>query len=315
MWHNNCYVPEKGEIMGRWMKKIKNKQYGQAMVEFALTLPIFLLLVLGVIELSRFFLVYSSVFTASREATRYGSSVGEDDINPNYSNCSEIALRAQQSGFFGGVNSSDVVIYYEQKTGTKIGDCGSYKPVLGDRVVVEVSAIYDPLLIGFVIPEGIEVSSTNGRTIMKQIAVEATPKPVPVCSNDVDFLTSNLVQDTNNKKILYIDVINYSSYSNYRLDYVKDITWDNSDDKVYLEYIHWGGVEIWSEEASTDEPPIDITNFDSESTQNLPAEFTKRIEFIFTKNIPAEFAITFNMKFVNASDSNNFCIFNMPEIE
>ena len=164
------------------MKRIKNKFFGgskgQAMAEFALTIPVFLLLVFGIIELSRFFLVYSSVFTAVREATRYGSSVGDAAI-PNYQNCEMIAETAVRMGNFGGVQPNDVIVYFESEPGTWVADCDPdddpedrYQPVLGDRVVVEIDTNYDSLL--GVVPD-LTVSAENGRTIMlgvqSQVAV------------------------------------------------------------------------------------------------------------------------------------------------
>lgn len=170
--------------MRRLKRKIQNRQYGQAMAEFALTLPIFLLLVFGVIELSRFFLVYSSVFTAVREATRYGSSVGEL-ANPNYQNCEMMVETAVRMGNFGGVQTDDVIIYFESEPGTWVADCDPsedpedrYQPVLGDRVVVEINTDYDSLL--GIVPD-LTVSAKNGRTIMlgvqSQVSVINTVTP------------------------------------------------------------------------------------------------------------------------------------------
>ncbi len=170
------------------------------MAEFALTIPVFLLLVFGIIELSRFFLVYSSVFTAVREATRYGSSVGDEGI-PNYLNCSEIAETAVRTGHFGGVQKDFVQISYESvapesdaarvsiascpnnNPGTvpEVIDCEEdceYSPSLGDRIFIEVATDYESLL--GVVPN-LTVDASNGRTIMLgvqgQVAVINTANP------------------------------------------------------------------------------------------------------------------------------------------
>jgi hypothetical protein len=50
---------------------LKNKQKGQGLVEFALILPVFLLLLLGIIEAARIIWAYMTVQTAVREAARY----------------------------------------------------------------------------------------------------------------------------------------------------------------------------------------------------------------------------------------------------
>ena len=48
---------------------------GQTTVEFALTLPILLLLMFGVIEFGRLLMTFSAVFSAAREAARYGATL------------------------------------------------------------------------------------------------------------------------------------------------------------------------------------------------------------------------------------------------
>jgi len=186
--------------MVRKSKKITQKTKGQAMAEFALTIPVFLLLVFGIIELSRFFLVYSSVFTAVREATRYGSSVGDEGVL-NYLDCSEIAETAARTGHFGGVQKELVQISYESVapesdesrtivascpnndpgTVPEIPDCEDdcdYFPSLGDRIYIEIATDYESLL--GVVPN-LTVDASNGRTIMmgvnQQVAVVKTEDP------------------------------------------------------------------------------------------------------------------------------------------
>jgi len=178
--------------------KITRKSKGQAMAEFALTIPVFLLLVFSIIELSRFFLVYSSVFTAVREATRYGSSVGDEGIL-NYLDCSEIAETAVRTGDFGGVQKDLVNISYEavapesdevrdlvascpnNNSGTvptRADDGNNYVPNLGDRIYIEIATDYVSLL--GVVPN-LTVDASNGRTIMlgvqSQVAVVTTEEP------------------------------------------------------------------------------------------------------------------------------------------
>ena len=47
---------------------------GQALVEFALAVSVFLLLVLGTFDLARAFLAYTVVTNAARESARYGAA-------------------------------------------------------------------------------------------------------------------------------------------------------------------------------------------------------------------------------------------------
>ncbi|MFC1997437.1 TadE/TadG family type IV pilus assembly protein [Chloroflexota bacterium] len=50
-----------------------NKSSGQSLVELALTLPMLLLLVIGVFDLGRGIYYYSAIHNAAREGARYGS--------------------------------------------------------------------------------------------------------------------------------------------------------------------------------------------------------------------------------------------------
>jgi hypothetical protein len=306
--------------MKRLMKKIQNKQYGQAMVEFALTLPIFLLAVIGVIELSRFFLVYSSVYTASREAARYGSSVGEDTNLPNYMNCSEIASRAQDMGFFGGVNAGEVVVYYEKEPNSseanQIPCDGVYNPELGDRLVVNVSADYIPLIAGFVLPEGIIVSANNGRTIMKEIKLLATPLPVPLCEDDIMF-DGTLTNEPNNKTYT-VKVKNISKTGIYQLSAVEIISFNEKKD---LAKIYWNNTLIWENKEGEEFPVIDPDAWEDVKDADgniifsrfLSSEQTIPIKFEFLKVInKSQLGLNFKLTFQNTSRMSQSCVLSWP---
>lgn len=68
-------------------------------MEFALVLPIVLVLIIGIAEFGYFVALNSSVVSASREAARIGSSVGDSDGDtvPNYIDCDTIRLRAHNA--------------------------------------------------------------------------------------------------------------------------------------------------------------------------------------------------------------------------
>ena len=60
------------------MSDHNGKERAQGLVEFALVLPILLVLMMGLIEFGRLLFIYSAAATASREAVRYGSAAGEN---------------------------------------------------------------------------------------------------------------------------------------------------------------------------------------------------------------------------------------------
>src|ERR1043165_3232610 len=51
----------------------------QAIVEFALVLPILMVMLVGIFEVGRLLFIYTAVTNASREAARFGSALGYDD--------------------------------------------------------------------------------------------------------------------------------------------------------------------------------------------------------------------------------------------
>ena len=176
----------------KFQKNHFKKEFGQGLVEFALALPVFLLAVFGVIELSRFFLVYSSVYTASREATRYGSSVEKISNVPHYLDCNGIKQAGMDVGFFAGLTASDIEIRYESSPSTEnissnskfdnlTRTCEDYNAsylsnpdrffdiTTGDRIVIRTIATYKPIL--GILPE-MPVQAINGRTIMMDLDIQ-----------------------------------------------------------------------------------------------------------------------------------------------
>ncbi len=66
----------------RRRRGIRTGNRGQALVEFALVAPIFILLLMGIIELGRFILAYEAANNAVREGTRYAIVHGYYSIAP-----------------------------------------------------------------------------------------------------------------------------------------------------------------------------------------------------------------------------------------
>jgi Flp pilus assembly protein TadG len=125
------------------------------MVEFALTLPVLMLLMLGIIEFGRLLFTYSAVTTAAREAARYGAAAGglDSTIN-NYQDCDGIRAAAGRIGGLSGVENSaaGIAIAYDSGPGGPAISGG--RPVggtgpelhLGDRIIVTVTTTYQPIL-------------------------------------------------------------------------------------------------------------------------------------------------------------------------
>lgn len=149
---------------------------GQAMVEFALVLVVFLLLLFGIIEVSRLTITYVAVSSASREAARYGAAVGDDGIGTvaKYEDCEGIRDAAKRvTNAFLNLENSNISIQYDKGPASAIFATCPPNPLnvqLGDRIIVNVTATFSPIL-----PVGIpsfDIVSETKRTIVKNVVVD-----------------------------------------------------------------------------------------------------------------------------------------------
>jgi len=100
---------------------------GQGFVEFALILPVLLLLLLGIIEFGYVFAAYSGMFNAAREGTRYGV------VNPR--DVSGIVGHAREKVFLADQAAVDIAVKYDSGPDTsEFTDPAQVQ--IGDRVLV-----------------------------------------------------------------------------------------------------------------------------------------------------------------------------------
>ena len=179
--------------ISKWLRK----QKAQGILEFALVLPLLLLLVYGIIEAGRMLFIYSAALTSSREAARYGSAAGEIGGGiTHYADCAGIRAAAKRIGVWAGIQDGDVTISYDHGPGTgSFASCplASDQIVnLGDRIQVQTVATYQPL-IPMVRFSPFPITAITRRTIIKDVAIEGTPPaPSPPCAS---FVLSEQSQD------------------------------------------------------------------------------------------------------------------------
>ncbi|HSM71233.1 MAG TPA: TadE/TadG family type IV pilus assembly protein [Anaerolineales bacterium] len=167
-------------------KKVKTK--GQAIVEFAIALPVFLALLIGILEVGRLAFIYSTVNSASRNASRYASVVGYEQSGTylKYVYCDGIKNVAIKSGYMANLKPSNITISYDEGPGTtSLGNCTAtggndttMKNILDtnnksivERVVVKVQVSYQPMLK--LIPIGSRtLTATSARSILGIIDLE-----------------------------------------------------------------------------------------------------------------------------------------------
>jgi hypothetical protein len=167
------------------MKKNKffaGKKPAQAMVEFAIALPLLLLLLYGILEAGRLLFVYSTVVTASRQAVRYGSTTGQGDGgHPRYQDCKGIRDTATKVGFLGPFDSIDIDFDTGPGTTPNTAFCPNLQPSDSNlntdiletnraRLVVTVNETFHPLvkLVPFF---DRTISATSRRTILYSVPI------------------------------------------------------------------------------------------------------------------------------------------------
>ena len=183
--------------------KSKSKNKAQAMVEFALVLPILLFVIYGLLEAGRLLFIFASVNTASRQAARYGSAIGMVDTDgdgtfdvPHYEDCAGITAAANNVAFIApftnvnitydaGLNASgnpDPIIYsgntldIDPANGNRCPSLPAGTVVDGNRVSVYVSAVFNPILP--LVPLGpMTIESSASRTIVGEVSIHVTAQP------------------------------------------------------------------------------------------------------------------------------------------
>ena len=130
---------------------------GQSLVETALTLPVILLMLFGIVELSRIFMIYGELANAAAEGARYGLANPGDSGAIAQATLARLAL----------VSADQVAVTVSYDDGASPVPTPVATPVFGNRVVVSVThdlSPITPLITDFTGPLHIEIASA--RTIL-----------------------------------------------------------------------------------------------------------------------------------------------------
>lgn len=160
-------------------KQMRTKEHrGQSLVEFALALPVFLLIVFGIVEFGMLIFSVAVVNGSAREGARYGAAKG---VNNQYYNCSGIESAVTGTGNLIGMTAANVNITYDDGAGTThafncptLATYGGSLIEAGDRVIVEVAYVYNPLMrniLALPVPQ-MNLGSTVRRLIVKDLVIE-----------------------------------------------------------------------------------------------------------------------------------------------
>jgi Flp pilus assembly protein TadG len=149
---------------------------GQGSVEFALTIGIALLLLLTVVDFGRMVAMQAAVVTASREAARYGSAVGDTGSGTErYRDCAGIrqAARNVTAGLIT-MSDGDIVVSYDHGPSTAAhASCPVGTPPAAssisslDRVIVRVTLTWEAISPVGLVVGAFTMTSVSRRTIVK----------------------------------------------------------------------------------------------------------------------------------------------------
>ena len=175
---------------------LPKKNKAQAMVEFAIALPILLMLLYGILEAGRLLFLYSTIVTASRQAVRYGSATGVGTGGvPRYQDCDGIRAAANKSDFLNAFDhtGSDIVITYDSGPGTPLlpfspcdgsVDTGVTPSTANTtRINVEIKGDFFPIvpkLVPFIersVANNDPILGESARTILVSISIAVTAPP------------------------------------------------------------------------------------------------------------------------------------------
>ncbi|HEX3051064.1 MAG TPA: TadE/TadG family type IV pilus assembly protein [Aggregatilineaceae bacterium] len=167
------------------MKHTHSRQQGQALVEFALTIPILLFVIFGTIDLAHLMFAYTQVIDAARQGVRYGIVSGLDGNNPQYLNCSGIQQTAKKLPGLVNMSNVRVNVSYEASNGGESVSCGSVtQSQLMDTnrnvLVVQVSGSVAPITPVFgIFANQFDFSYTSRRTILFEGTAYTSDWPEP----------------------------------------------------------------------------------------------------------------------------------------
>jgi len=124
--------------------------------------------------------MYAIISTATREAMRYGSSTGLNDVGGSlhYNDCVGIRKAAQNVDFLGIISDANIVISYDHGSIADMisGTCpppSSEKLITGDRISVQISGEYAPIISIIPLSPPLIVSQSS-RTLLFNIQILGT---------------------------------------------------------------------------------------------------------------------------------------------
>jgi Flp pilus assembly protein TadG len=127
-------------------------QHGQGLVEFALILPLFVLIIIGVFDLGRAFFASITITNAAREGARFGTL----HVTDPQGICNATLNEASSSGVI--LAYSNVTLTCSAQSSCLSASTPSAGCTRNQPLRVTVNYIYSDLVLGFFFPGGISMS-------------------------------------------------------------------------------------------------------------------------------------------------------------
>jgi len=163
---------------------VKRRSRAQGLVEFALVLPLFLLILFGIIDAGRLIVTNNTIAEAARSAARVAivnQSTSGTDTCDTLSATAWPTGCAVVTGTAASVEASDVTISYQNATDT--GPCNppTFTPKFGCIAQVEVTGSFEALtpFIGQLIGP-IDLTST-AKIPIERVCANPPPAPLVQC--------------------------------------------------------------------------------------------------------------------------------------
>jgi Flp pilus assembly protein TadG len=165
-------------ILGTHRRPRQRRSPGQALVEFAIVLPIMLVLAAVAIDAGRLFFAYVTIESAAKEGALYGATRPQCDVaSTDCPDPSNVAWHLSQD-LSGLTSTSRQIECIDAASGLSksVSSCGS-----GDTYRVSVSYPFSPItpVAGTFLGNVLTLRSTESAVVLNSSWITATPTPSP----------------------------------------------------------------------------------------------------------------------------------------
>lgn len=144
---------------------------GATLVEFAIVVPLLLVLLFGIVEFGRVIGEFTTIRTAAREGARFATTVESASGTPNYRDCSGIIDAVNSKVVLGTIESVSITWTAPGYTHTctdadPTNDPSQTEVVSGTTVEVLVTSTFDSVVpIMEIFLDGISLNTTQSREV------------------------------------------------------------------------------------------------------------------------------------------------------